>query len=317
MLSQAEVVERLRDRLIGELHLGRLHAGDRLPGVRDVADEMGVGVRAAVRAYRTLEEERLVEVRSRSGVYVAPQERLDGQMLEETASWLADTLIEAIKRRLTVPDLPTFVRRCTATTRPRVALLESTEDHLTILSTELEDEFGFVVDSIHLADLPETAFSETAGGEDLPEALRTADLIVTTAFHAHRVRGITTALDKPFVVLTLHPNIASVLERQLRSGRLTVVSADPGIAHRIAAIFANGNADHIRTIVADDADGIAGLDPEEPVLLTLAARRKLGDTPLRNLLPHSPSISPASGRELTELLIRFNIAAERGRSDPE
>lgn len=311
MLSQSEVTERLRDRIIGELHLGRIHAGNRLPGVREIADELGVGVRAVVRAYRTLEEEGLVEVRSRSGVYVAPQERLDGEVLEETAAWLADTLVEAVKRRLTVPQLPEFVRRCTATVRPRVALLESTEDHLTILSTELQDEFGFDVELIHIDEIPESVLSEPTSGRDLPEAVRAADLIVTTAFHAHRVRSIAESVDKPLVVLTIHPNVASALERQLRSGSLTVVCADPGIGKRIAAIFGGRYADRVHVIPAHNREQIARLDPEQPVLLTLAARRRLGETPLLSLLPHSPSISPQSARELTAMLIRINIMAER------
>jgi len=310
MLTQTQLTERLRDRVIGDLHLSRLHAGDRLPGVREVAEELGVGIRAAVRTYRTLEEEGLVEIRSRSGVYVAPQERLDGQVLEETAAWLADTLVEAVKRRVTVPDLPEFVRRCTATVQPRVALLESTEDHFTILDTELREEYGFTVHPVDLRDLPETMYSSLARG-DLPDVVRSADLIVTTAFHAHIGRAISDSIGKPLVVLTIHPTIASVLERQLRSGSLTVVCADPGIALRLLTIFGDQYADRIRVVLADGEADVAALDPEEPVLLTLAAHRKLGETPLRNLLPHSPSISPDSGRELTRQLIRLNILAER------
>jgi DNA-binding transcriptional regulator YhcF (GntR family) len=315
MLSQSEITERLRDRIVGELHLGRLHAGDRLPGVREVADELDVGVRAVVRAYRTLAEEGLVEVRSRSGAYVAPQERLDGEVLEETAAWLADTLVEAVKRRLTVPRLPEFVRRCTTTVRPRVALLESTEDHLTILTTELEDEFGFQVEPIRLDGIPD-AIPPGSGAElGLPPAVRAADLIVTTAFHAHRARAIATSVAKPLVVLTIHPNVASALERQLRSGTLTVVCVDPAIGKRITAIFGGRYADRIHMILAEDREQIAGLDPDKPVLLTLAARRRLGDILPLNVLPHSPSISPDSARELMKLLIRLNVAAERGENE--
>jgi hypothetical protein len=63
-------------------------------------------------------------------------------------------------------------------------------------------------------------------------------------------------------------------------------------------------------VTADDAASMRALDPEEPVLLTLAARRRLGETPLQSLLPHSPTISPQSARELAELLVRLNVAKE-------
>jgi GntR family transcriptional regulator len=312
LLSQAEIVGRLRDRVVGELHLGRLHTGDRLPGVRELAAEFGVGIRPVVRAYRALEAEGLVEIRSRSGVYVAPQERLASEVLEETASWLADVLVESVKRRITIPELPEFVRRCTATVRPVAALLESTEDHLTILATELEEEFGFEVRPVHLAELGHARSGSTVSEATASATLRGADLMVTTAFHAGEVRRIADFLGKPLIVLTIHPTVASALERQLRAGALTVVCADPAMGKRILGIFGGQYADRIRIVLADDAGAATALSDEEPVLLTLAARHRLGDVPLRNLLPHSPSISPASGKELAATLIRLNIAEERG-----
>jgi DNA-binding transcriptional regulator YhcF (GntR family) len=315
LATEPEIVRRLRDRVVGELHLGRLHAGDRLPGVRELAEEFGVGVRTVVRAYRSLESEGLVEIRSRSGVYVAPQERFDGEVLEETATWLAEVLVEALKRRITIPNLPEFVRRCTATIHPVVVLLESTEDHLAVLSHELREEFGFEVRPVKLADL---AGNRGAASES-PEprtALRTAHLLVTTTFHAHEVRPLAEALGKPLVVLTVHPNVASTLERHLRAGGLTVVCADPAMGRRVQSAFGGRYTERIRVVLADDARAVAALDPEEPVLLTLAARGRLGDTPLRTLLPHSPSISPESGNELAAMLIRLNVSAERDPPTP-
>ncbi|CAN5886803.1 hypothetical protein BH23GEM7_BH23GEM7_42280 [soil metagenome] len=313
MTPSSGITERLRDRVIGELHLGRIHAGDRLPGVRELAAEYDVGVRAVVRAYRALEKEGLVEIRSRSGVYVAPQERLSEEVLEETASWLADTLVEAVKRRIPVPGLPEFVRRCTATLRPRCVLLESTEDHLTILSTELRDEYGFDVHPVDLAALGEGRSRESADGEGLANSVGGAHLLVTTTYHAASARVIADSLQKPLVVVTAHPNTASTLERRLRSGTLTVVCVDAAFGERMRAVYGGRFPGRVRVVLAGDGESLRALDPEEPVLLTLAARQRLGATLLRSLLPHSPSISPESGRELTQLLVRLNVAAERSR----
>ncbi len=301
--TNAALTAHLRDRVVGELHLGRLHAGDRLPGIREISLETGMGHRAVVRAYRALEAEGLVEVRGRSGVYVAPQERLDGEVLQETASWLADTLVEALKRRITIPRLPEFIQRCTATLRPRCALLESTEDHLVVLTSELREEFGF---DVHPLKLTEKA---SADGK-LGASIRGAHFVVTTSFHGSFARATADSLQKPLVVLTVHPNIAATLERRLRSGRLTVVCADPAFAERVRAIYGARDPDCVRTVLADDARAVRALDPEEPLLLTLAARRRLGETPLQSLLPHSPTISPQSARELAELLVRLNVAKE-------
>jgi DNA-binding transcriptional regulator YhcF (GntR family) len=47
-----------------------------------------MNARTVARAYRELEAEGLVEIRGRSGVYVAPQERRDGEMLPEMMRWM-------------------------------------------------------------------------------------------------------------------------------------------------------------------------------------------------------------------------------------
>ncbi len=305
--TNAALTARLRDRVVGELHLGRIHAGDRLPGIRDVSAETGLGHRAVVRAYRALEAEGLVEVRGRSGVYVAPQERLGRELLGETAGWLAGVLSEALKRRIPIPGLPDFVRRCTAAVHPRVACLESTEDHLAVICSELREEFGFDASSL---DLRRLRGSGEVVPDGLPKELRSAELIVTTTLHASAARALAEALGVPLVLITVHPEIAATLERRVREGTLIVVCADPAFGERIRSIYGGADPARVRVVTADDAASMRALDPEEPVLLTLAARRRLGETPLQSLLPHSPTISPQSARELAELLVRLNVAKE-------
>ena len=89
MNSRPSQTRRLRDRILSGLHLGHLQPGDRLPSIRQVAAESGEDARAISRAYRQLEAEGLVEIRTRSGIYVAPQAHLGGDVLEESAQWVA------------------------------------------------------------------------------------------------------------------------------------------------------------------------------------------------------------------------------------
>jgi DNA-binding transcriptional regulator YhcF (GntR family) len=95
MESESSLINRLRYRIVNALHLGDLHAGGRLPSIREISQETGTDHRAVANAYRTLEAEGLVQVRGRSGVYVAPQERFGGELLAETARWMAGVLTEA------------------------------------------------------------------------------------------------------------------------------------------------------------------------------------------------------------------------------
>jgi DNA-binding transcriptional regulator YhcF (GntR family) len=312
MESESNLVERLRDHVVGGLHRGTLHAGDRLEGVREIARRTGMNARAVAKAYRTLEAEGLVEVRGRSGVYVARQERRDGEILPETARWMAEVLVEAWRRMIKLPDFPGFISRYTESVRIRCAVVESVEDAVTAYRFELKEDWGLEVYSVFFDSKGMQREDNVLDfGRDLGrlmDDLQDADLIVTTSFYARAVQAAAEALGKPLVILTTHPEFEAAVRRRLDKGRLTAVVADPRCGERIRAIYdeAAGEADRIRVLLADDAAAVAELDPSEPVLLTRAAHERLGDLDLTLLFPHSPSFSPDSARELAEVLIRFN-----------
>jgi hypothetical protein len=136
------------------------------------------------RAFRKLEAEGLVEVRGRSGVYVAPQERHDGEMLPETTRWMTGVIVETWRRMIHIPDFPDFARRCTAAVRVRCALVESVEDAARAYSVELGSGLGFDIHPVSLDSAPMQDSGEWLLGE-----IKDADLVVTTSFYAHAVRG--------------------------------------------------------------------------------------------------------------------------------
>lgn len=117
MGMERDLLELLRDRVVGGLRRGTLRRGDRLPGVRETARETGLDARAVARAFRELEEEGLVVVQGRSGVYVAPQERRDGEMLPETMRWMTGVVVEADDPDPRVPGIRSPLHR--AAQRPR------------------------------------------------------------------------------------------------------------------------------------------------------------------------------------------------------
>ncbi|MBA4159853.1 MAG: GntR family transcriptional regulator [Gemmatimonadetes bacterium] len=308
MESESDLTHRLRDRIVTALHLERLHTGGRLPSIREVSRETGVDARIVTRAYRTLEAEGLVEVRGRSGVYVAEQERLGDELLSEMARWMAGVLTEAWKRMIKIPDLPEFVRRCTASVRLGCACVEANEDSITALCTELSESFGLDSRPVDLNTVP---LYEPVEVEGLPAELREADLVVTTVFHAGVIRAIAEALKKPLVIVSSNPETGPEIERHLREGRLNAVIVDPRFGERLRSTYGGVYRERMRIVLAVDSQTIAELDPSEPVLLTEAARHRLGEMSRFTLVPHTPCISARSARELAEILIRLNIEAQR------
>lgn len=312
MNSEQTLTDRLRGRLLGELHIGHLRPGDRLPPIRELSADLDADHRAVAQAYRRLEEEGLVELRGRTGAYVAVQKRLGGELMEETARWLAAMLMEARKRRVMIPDLPEFIRRCTASTRLRSACLDSNEDSTGALCAEMTDDFGFDATPV----LIDKTLTRRLHSDGLPTSIRDADLLVTTPFHAQPVGQMAKLLGKPIIVVSVASEMVGLIERRLREGRLTLVAVDPEFAERFRSVYGSASpaGDRIRVVLASDAQAIARLDRLEPVLVTRAARRRLPDLDLPLLLPRYPSISNESAREITNCLIRLNLEAEQNNN---
>ncbi|HEX2205836.1 MAG TPA: GntR family transcriptional regulator [Longimicrobium sp.] len=305
------LVSRIRNRIVGEMHLGHLRGGDRLPGVREMAREMEADHRAVSNAYRALHAEGLVEVRGRAGAYVARQERLGGELPGETAAWLAGVLSEARRRRIGIPDFPELVRSYTGRVRLRCACVESNQDSSGAICMELAEEFGLEPSPVAADAVPAARGRKRLDPAGFPGALREADLVVTTAFHAQAVQPAAEALGKAFVMVTVNPEMAGIIQRRLRAGPLTLIVVDPAYAERFREVYGHaGAADRLRVVRADDRIALARLDRSQPVLATRAARRALPDLDLPLLLPRYPSISPESTRDLAELIIRLNL--ERG-----
>ncbi|MET0399044.1 MAG: GntR family transcriptional regulator [Longimicrobiaceae bacterium] len=308
--TDRRLADLLRGRILGGIHTGRLDTGDRLPSYRDVTEETGADLRAIARAYGVLEAEGLVEVRGRSGVFVATQERIGGRVLAETARWVAGVLGQARTRRIRVPDLPEFVRECTASARVRCAFVESTADQIESFCAELRDDYGFEALAVH-AD----RFTPVATGAEIlpriPEEVRTAHIIATTAFHAAEMRLVAQQLGKPLVVVRLNRTFARELQRVAAEEEIAVVCVDPRFVERVRLVAGRVYADRIHGVLAYDPDAVARIDSSRPVLVSQAARAVLRDLKLPPSCPDEPMISPGSADELAELLIRFNLEAMR------
>jgi DNA-binding transcriptional regulator YhcF (GntR family) len=310
MEPDAGLSDRLRDRILNALHLGLLRPGDRLPSIRTLWREMGVDHRVVAQAYRTLEAEGLVEVRGRSGVYLAPQDQFGGELLAETARWLAGVLVEAWKRRLTIADVPDLIRRCTQTVTLRCACVESNEDQMTAYTAELQEQFGLDPYPVRISPLPLPRPERSVEFHWVEDELRGCDLVVTTSYHARLVRKAAENVGIPAVVLTVNPDVVETIQKRLREGPLTVVAVEPSFGDRMRAMYADDTPDRVRVVLAGDRAGVRGLDPDEPVLLTRAARQHLApDQDLPMLLPHSPTFSPHTARELLGVIIRLNLEA--------
>ncbi|HEX6069183.1 MAG TPA: winged helix-turn-helix domain-containing protein [Longimicrobiaceae bacterium] len=295
--ASVTLVETIRQGIVGALHMGALHAGDRLPSIRQTARAFSVTPYMVLQSYAELEVEGLVERRERSGVFVAGFEVASPAGLSETGAWLTEVLTQACQHQVKIPHLPDLIRRWTTAVRVRCACVESCVDSRVTLALELSQQFG-----IEATPVPVLGCAPR---------LADVDLVITTAYHAAEVSPIAEAIGKPVLIATLSPLILSAALNHLRERDLTVICVDRAYGERLRALHGGAYRDRLQVITVDDADGLAEYDRSQPVLLTGAARQRLEQPDFRLVAPTFPSYSIEFARKVAEALVRINLRGAR------
>jgi GntR family transcriptional regulator len=239
----AVILDQLRDRIVTGLYFGNWQPGERLPSIRDIADAESVDRKTAAAAYHRLEEEGLVEVKARSGVFLR-DERENGRNggagpLEKLQRrWLKNTYDGARALGL---DTRTVLRLFNA-----VADVEATpvpvvdEDMATArtVAEELRDCVGIDARPIGLADM---------NGRSVFSA---APFAVTTPYYAGRVGAALTRT--PLIIATLSLDLLHELMQRAATGNILVTVPSQWIASRVEAALRQRapNMDRTRVVVA-------------------------------------------------------------------
>lgn len=84
--------EQLRAQLVDAVATGELVAGERLPTVRRLAEDLGLAPGTVARAYRELEASGFIETRGRNGTFVSPQGDAAMQQAQRAASVFAEQI---------------------------------------------------------------------------------------------------------------------------------------------------------------------------------------------------------------------------------
>jgi DNA-binding transcriptional regulator YhcF (GntR family) len=242
------ILDQLRDRIVTGLYFGNWQPGELLPSIRDIADAESVDRKTAAAAYHRLEEEGLVEVKARSGVFLR-DERENGRNggagpLEKLQRrWLKNTYDGARALGL---DTRTVLRLFNA-----VADVEATpvpvvdEDMATArtVAEELRECVGIDARPVGLADM---------NGRSVFAA---APFAVTTPYYAGRV---STALTRtPLIIATLSLDLLHELMQRAATGNILVTVPSQWIASRVEAALRQRAPNMERTHVV-----VAGRDTD-------------------------------------------------------
>jgi hypothetical protein len=205
-------------------------------------------------------------------------------------------------------EFPEHLRRCLETLRLRAVCVAGNRDQIHSLCTELHDEFGletFGVEVDHLA----------SPDEETLLAMRRADLLVTIALHAAELQRRARELGKPWIVVSLRPDLMREVPRLLARGPVYFVATDPRFGDALRRIFGmTGHASNTHVVVLGHDD--PGAIPDDaPTYIMRSARELLGDTALTGRVIETPRIfSTESAREVLTFIVRANVAAMAPRS---
>jgi GntR family transcriptional regulator len=297
--------------MLAGLRSGVLARGDRLPSTRDLARQLSADPRAILAAYRMLEREGLVEMRPRSGIYVADRPGTSSAAPGLAESWLVELFAQGIGRDIPATDLAEWLRRSIETLRLRAVVIAATIDQREGLCRELRADYGLEATGLDPAML-------VPDDSRVPIDIRRADFLLTTNDLDAMVGAIAETHRKPMVSISVRPDLVAPEWLTLLQQPSYAVVVDPLFGTFLEHYFREvAGATNLRTIVVG-RDDISSIPADAPTYVTRAARAQLGGTPVPGrLVPTVRTLSPASAKEVLAIIVRSNLAVLGSRNPPD
>lgn len=213
--------DRVRARILTELHVGKLRPGDRVPSVRRLADLAGLNYKTVHRAYAALADEGVLEVRRGSGTFI--RERQAGPVASdpgsgELVSALNRCRAEAMRVGLRPRAFATFVAFALGDGLRGlpVVVTECNREQIEIIGRQLRASLGVATEEYSIAELH--AYRERALGG--------AEVVVTTDCHWTEVARIVEPLGLPVYPVALDGEFPSRVAQLASRGETLLVVRD-------------------------------------------------------------------------------------------
>lgn len=266
-VAGAIILDTLRERVVSGVYVGNWRSGERLPSIREIAEAESVDRKTAAAAYHRLEQEGLVRIRPRSGVYlhspapsrpVGPLERLHRQ-------WLQHTFEGARALGLDTGTILHLVQGVAELEQTRVPVVECSWAQAEAIAEELRERLGIMGVPYLLEDL--------RPGDPL---LQEAPIVITTSYHAAEVSLV--APGKIIGEVTLAPEIFREIRARIENSRLLIVVGDEALAGKLRTALVHCRPGSSRSSMAvssttDRQALLASLQEADSVILWPGAPR--------------------------------------------
>lgn len=219
--QKSKLFEQAREQLLAAVHIGKLHGGDRLPSVRQVALLNKINLKTAFSIYQRLNEEGYIYLRQGAGAFVVNNDNSD---LEQAYYFSVFKLLKAhlsmagqmkLKPKQYVKLAQIFINR-SQLKELRVAVIECNEEQIGVFAKELSNCLGVRTYPVLLDQLESPT-------PQLAKLLARIDYFVTTDFHSKQVSELTTKYQKKLLQLRLNPKFVPEIIAAARSGRVLMI----------------------------------------------------------------------------------------------
>ena len=257
--SKNPLYRQLMDLLLAQLEEGSLKPENKLPTVRELAQEMKLSNGTVKRAYDELERLGIIEKARRRGTFICSHGDEEKQGRKVRAMRIIDDLLDEMQELcFTLRETQIFLdlKMREREDMPRlvqVMAVDCNPEALSIISGQIARIRGTEVTSWLLDDLP------NASG--LPE--KEIDIVVTTANHYERVAGVMRDNKVSRVVLSPTRKTIAGLVEACGGTRVGILTASERYAHIVRAtrmeLFPDGEDIPGMLFGATDIDDISGV----------------------------------------------------------
>lgn len=242
----AVILDQLRDRIVTGLYFGNWQPGERLPSIRDIADAESVDRKTAAAAYHRLEEEGLVEVKARSGVFLRDENgngsrtAAGGPLEKLQRRWLKNTYDGARALGLDTRTVLRLFQAVSEVEATPVPVVEEDEATARTIAQELRDCIGI--------DARPATINEIT---TRPGAFATAPFAVTTPYYAARLAALLPRMS--LITATLSLELLHGLMQRAAGGPILVTVPSEWIASRVESALRQRapNAERTHVVVAN------------------------------------------------------------------
>lgn len=291
----------LRQRILSDLHLGLTSPGKRLPSVRTLAAELDASPRIVLGACGDLAAEGLVQLRPRSGIFVAPFQQASPHPDRRT-DWLIGVVSEALQHGIAAVDLAQQLRQALTSVNVRAAVIECNDDQLFSITRELKSDYGVCADAVDSREL--------GWRNPVPAAVQRADVLISTPHHAPMVHALARRLGKARIIVTMCTDLYATVNRLMKTQDVFFVVSDPCFAAKLRAVLSPSSEPARLRILVHGVDDLEVIPEGAPVCVTRITRERMRRSALlHRLLPEERVISRESARELVEFIVRTNVRA--------